>query len=519
MIRVLFLLGVLSLSVAGALRAQEMPVEYAFGEKYNDRYKYSNLMTFSEEASGNKVLVRGYYQGLILRPKGYLIERYNQDLELIDEFNYKFRDADFLDGFIANGQIYLLFLKYDQERLSYVYSVHHSPIGAYDFRVRNLQVIPSVYVEAPVDKNYYNRNFGSGFSTAILFDRDRRAFAISIHHKKRKDNHHRILVYNYALDILFDQDFSSEVEDKNYAFEALEMRPDFSAAFLVGKAYFKKRRFKAGERRFQYELLRIDGSGSATASYDIEGRYSEALNPIWKDGRLYCVGFYADRRDNRYNGLEYLEIAPENLRILKRKHHPFSQQFMFDKFGTEDEKVVKNLIFKDARFTEDGSLLFNAEEYFVTRSVEANPSGGRVQVERYHHNDIVSVKLNATGDLEWARNINKTEVTQGDGAYASYSSYSKGGDTYFFICTAADNPILLNNERLTFKQGLSRNRNVFLIRLDAGGKLSYEKIIDQSEARLPLMVSKPLVREDSDTLFFYAKRGRKKQLVAVHIQG
>ena len=46
-----------------------------------------------------------------------------------------------------------------------------------------------------------------------------------------------------------------------------------------------------------------------------------------------------------------------------------------------------------------------------------------------------------------------------------------------------------------------------------------EKIIDQEEARLPLMVSKPLVDEADDTLYFYAKRGSKKQMVAVRIQG
>ena len=42
-------------------------------------------------------------------------------------------------------------------------------------------------------------------------------------------------------------------------------------------------------------------------------------------------------------------------------------------------------------------------------------AGSRIKVRRYHYNDMVSVKLNESGDLAWARNINKTEVTQGDG--------------------------------------------------------------------------------------------------------
>ena len=119
--------------------------------------------------------------------------------------------------------------------------------------------------------------------------------------------------------------------------------------------------------------------------------------------------------------------------------------------------------------------------------------------------------------MVWARNINKSEVTQGDGAYASYSSCTKDGNTYFFICTAAENPQLLNDDRLIFKQGLSRNRNVFVIQLNSEGKMKYEKIIDASEARLPFMVSKPLMDPETDRMLFYAKRGSKKQLVNVAI--
>jgi hypothetical protein len=227
------------------------------------------------------------------------------------------------------------------------------------------------------------------------------------------------------------------------------------------------------------------------------------------------VGFYADRKDNRYNGIAYFDLNPSTLDIKSQKYNPFSQQFMDDKFGREDDKDIKNLVFKNVEVTPKEEIFFNAEEYFVTSGLEVTGAGQRVRIERYHHNDIVSVKLDPSGAMVWARNINKTEVTQGDGAYASYSSYCKDGTTYFFICTAAENPQLINNERLIFKQGLSRNRNVFLISLDTNGVMDYEKIIDQEEARLPLMVSKPLKDEKDNEMLFYAKRGNKKQLVKV----
>ena len=53
-------LFVLFLIVFGSmlLNAQKMPVSYDFGEKYHDRYRYSNLVAINEDDSGGYVLVR-----------------------------------------------------------------------------------------------------------------------------------------------------------------------------------------------------------------------------------------------------------------------------------------------------------------------------------------------------------------------------------------------------------------------------------------------------------------------------
>ena len=325
-------------------------------------------------------------------------------------------------------------------------------------------------------------------------------------------------MFDTALNKKFEYDFSDEIEEKNYAFENVTFSADLQTAYIVGKAYFKKRRFSVDERKFQYELIKVSQYGNKTQSFVDPGKYPEALYPVFVKNKLVCVGFYADRKDNRYNGIAYFDVDPNTLDIRSQKYNPFSQQFMDDKFGREEDKDIKNLVFKGVEITDEQEIFFNAEEYFVTTGLETTGAGQRIKIERYHRNDIVSVKLDANGSMEWARNINKTEVTQGDGAYASYSAYCKDGNTYFFICTAAENPQLINNERLIFKQGFSRNRNVFMISLDENGVMDYEKIIDQEEARLPLMVSMPLKDESDDKMLFYAKRGSRKQLVKVNFK-
>ncbi|AEM70481.1 hypothetical protein Murru_1440 [Allomuricauda ruestringensis DSM 13258] len=498
-----------------AVNAQKMPVSYDFGEKYRDRHRYSNLVTLEEDDSGGYVLVRAYYQGLVLKPKGYLIEKYNSELELVSEYNYKLKGLDFVDGFLKNGQLNLLFLNYNPNKGEYEYWVHTSPIIDFNFKPKKLLSIASEEVKDPVGKNYYNRDFAKGFTTAILFNEDKSGFVISTHHKRGKSNKHMIHLFDTALNKKFEYDFSNEIEEKNYAFENVAISRDMQTAYIVGKAYYKKRRFRVDERKYHYELISVSQNDSKTQPFVDPGKYPEGLYPIITKNRLVCVGFYSDRRDNRYNGIAYFDVDPGTLDIQVQKYNPFSQQFMDDKFGRAGDHDIKNLVFKGVEITDDQDILFNAEEYFVTSGLEVTGAGQRVKIERYHYNDIVSVKLGANGDMKWARNINKTEVTQGDGAYASYSSYCKNGKTYFFICTSSEHPQLINNERLIFKQGFSRNRNVFLISLDENGVMDYEKIIDQQEARLPLMVSKPLKDEEEGKMLFYAKQGSRKQLVKV----
>ena len=501
--------------VATSAFGQKMPISYEFGEKFNDRHKYSNLVTISEDGDGGYLLVRSYFQGLILRPRGYLIERYDADLNLVSEYNYKFNGMQFVDAFFKNGVLNLLFFNYDFEREQYEYWVHQSSVVNFDFKPKRILSMKSQVVEGAFGKNYYNRNFKKGFSTILLFDKEKNGFLISTHHKRGKENKHTLHLFDADVNKRWEHDFSTEVEEKNYAFEQLALSSDLSEVYLVGKAYFKKKRFEATERKFQYELIKVSPYISKTQEFLEPGKFPEALYPILNEGKLMCVGFYADRKDNRYNGLAYYEVNPTSLGIQHKKYHPFTAEFMNDKFGRDDNKVVKNLVFKGVDVTTDNAIVFNAEEYFVTESIQSTGAGQRMRVERFHHNDIVSAKLQANGDLAWVRNINKLEVTQGDGAYASYSSFCNNGKTYFFICTASENPQKLGNERLVFKQGLGRNRNIFTISLDENGQVDYEKIIDGKDARLPLMVSKPLIDKEEGQLLFYAKHGNKKQLVEV----
>jgi len=446
-----------------------------------------------------------------LRPKGHFIELYDADLNLVEDYNNKYAGQYMVDGFIKNGQLYLLELKYDDTKFAYEYVVHHSPIGEFNFTERTLLSIPSKEVANPLAVNKYNRKFGNGFSTAVHFNKRKTAFGITVQHRQGKKEKYSMYVFGTDLKKQIEHDFTAQSQEKNYAFENIEVSKDLKTVYFMGKAYFKKKRFEAKDRKFQYELVRVTNQGHKIQEFADAGRYPESLKPILLGNDLVVLGFYADRKDNRYNGLVHFKLNPQSLSISSKKYNPFSSQFMEDKFGREVNAQIKNLIFKEIHITPKNNIIFSAEEYFVTSGKE---SGTGREVDKFHYNDIVCAKLTANGEMQWARNINKTEVTQGDASYASYSMYGLEEDMYFFI-NSGENPQKLSKERIMFKQGYSRNPNLFVIKMDASGNLSHKKLIDDKEIRLPIMVSRPLLDSSNDKLLFYAKRGTKKQLIRV----
>jgi len=487
------LLPLLFLAVFSIAKAQDLPLSYTLGENNSDRYKYSTVLSINNDEKEQTILVRTYYGGMPLRPKGHFIEVYDTKMNLIEDYNYRYAGPNMVEGFVRNGQIYLLELKYNMDSFAYEYIVHQSPIHEFNFTERSILSIPSKEVLNPLAVNKYNRKFGNGFSTATHFNDDQSAFAITVHHREGKKEKYHMYLYGTDLRKHLSYDFTSEIEEKNYAFENIEVSKDMKTVYFMGKAFFKKKRFGATERRYQYELVRVTENGHTAQEFADAGRYPEALKP----------------------GLVHYKLDTKSLAVRSSKYNAFSDQFMIDKFGREVDTEIKNLIFKDVHITPNNDIIFSAEEYFITKGKDIGDGNTR-EFNKYHYNDIVCARLNSNGEMLWARNINKTEVTKGDEAYASYTAYGDDNDMYFFI-NSGEHPQEISKNRIMFRQGYSKNPNMFVIRLDGAGNLKYQKLIDDKETRLPIMVSRPLIHKEDNYLLFYAKRGSKKQMIKVQL--
>ena len=140
------------------------------------------------------------------------------------------------------------------------------------------------------------------------------------------------------------------------------------------------------------------------------------------------------------------------------------------------------------------------------------PNGGGYWRTIYHYDDIVSARINPSGEIIWARNINKRQSTSGDDSYISYTSTAVNNDAYFFINTG-EKVKKLRNDRIQFGQTSTKKSNLNIIRVNQNGDFDYQEILDDKDNEVPFMVSNGVLSGDS--AFFIGRKGKKKQLLKV----
>ena len=196
---------------------------------------------------------------------------------------------------------------------------------------------------------------------------------------------------------------------------------------------------------------------------------------------------------------------------------PFSEEFIKDKYGKVKDKELKNLRFSSAFITENGDIVLNAEEFYVTVHTHSSQNGSYTKTV-YHFNDIVSVKMSQDGELLWARNINKRQATSGAVMeYLSFSSTVMGDDTYLFI-NCSDKIRKISNDRIEFKQGNMKKANLYAIKIDKDGNYSFKNIVDDKDSDVSYFVKQGILTAlDGSEMVFIGRKKSKKQFLKLNI--
>ncbi|HSD09312.1 hypothetical protein [Flavobacterium sp.] len=542
------------LTISYSTFAQSIPFKIQKSELFKDEYKNSTIVFTKENNDGGILIVRSFSGSSFSSSEGFYIENYNSNLVQTKKFEFDMKHPKNQKFNVVLGicsfenEIQIIEIYYDSNQKLYICQ---SNCIDEDFKITKKELFKLTNEE--IEKNgsftlestFYNRmdevwtndnsgmfdgetdNFSvvnnqslmskKGKSEIIMtVNEANNAFAIAIDYNVRNAEYLKLYLFDNKLNKKIETEFSRDnIQDQKYVFQNLQVDPNGSSIYLLGKTYTDSQKKKNVGGKYLFELTKISSENQKSQFIDTKENFISSLKSIFHNNQLICIGFYSEINDSRYKGISCFKLDTNSLEILQEKHNPFSQQFMIDKYGEAKDKELKFLTFKNCFFTANNDLILNAQEEYSETSLlnRSNSMNGISNNQTIHHrDDIVSAKLSIEGDLIWARNINKKQRFHFavDKNYASYTTTINGDISYYFINT--DEKIKeLKNDRIEFKGSDKSNLN--LIRINNNGDFEYEKILDDEENEVPFMVANGI--SVGNSVFFLGKKGTTKQLLKV----
>ncbi len=257
--------------------------------------------------------------------------------------------------------------------------------------------------------------------------------------------------FNYRV---FDKDFKiiwkSEIElpykDKNFLISDFFLDNNANV-FMLAKVFPE---LEKGEKRDKSQpnsnkvILSYDHKSSTLKEYVLkvgDSKFPTDMSYFIEGGKLKVCGFYSENvRTYSAAGVFYLAIDLDSKQVQESTFQPFTKEFIAKYVGDRKANKIDGLSNFDIKtIIKDGSggFSFIAEYYqFIQRCSTHN--GVTTCTYHYYYNDLIVVKVDNKGLIEWTEKISKAQHSVNDGGY--YSSYIAGLNNGKLYIIFNDNP-------------------------------------------------------------------------------
>lgn len=502
----------------GQCQQIQTPIDIKISETFKDNKKFTNLAFSVPDGEGGVFIGRNYN-------KGCYIEHYNNDLELMDEYEMEVdnKRSEILNAFVSNEKLMVVesFRNRDAQEIQFI--VHKTGFDKFSFNSETLFIIPIKEVEGNLLENIWSKTVFSGNTSdedyigkmIVSKNRNYVVFYQDILNQERET--HKIFVFNGQLEKQYEHSFQEEIKDRKFLLQNVDINDQDGTVYLLGKNISKEAKKKEEGGKYYYELYRITANSKNNISFDSDDKFAASLTTIVGEKKLYCAGFYSDRNDHRYKGVVQFNINPETLQINSSKFSPFSEQFILDKYGKEKDKELRNVVFRESHIDEDENLYLAGEEFYY-RVHTSYGNGVAIRYIVYYYFDILATKLDPSGDLLWSRNINKSQTSSDViSPYQSYTSNYYDGKLFFLI-NGDDDIKKMRNDRIRFPSARVKKMNLYAIEIESDGEFNYANILPEDDADVAFGVAEGILINNGKQIILQGRRRSKKQLAKLEFE-
>ncbi|WP_111309462.1 hypothetical protein [Confluentibacter sediminis] len=347
----------------------------------------------------------------------------------------------------------------------------------YEFNINDATHKKTELFKTNVENNQKIFSGANKRQTAFAMSPNGQYFTILTDDIKKNASSYTVHVYNSKdLVLLYEKKYQENTEK---FYEPNDVYIDDSATvYTLGKLFLEGRsEKKENKNNYNFILNKLTQTSINTLSLNFnDNTHIRSLVISGQEDKIRLLGFYSQKNVSNIKGLILFDVNAELMEILQTKSHNLPEKVYNDLYSTavadkKKDKELSNFYVDHVLKDSFGNTYLLAEEYFVTSVyVSMGMNGGYWQTV-YHYDDVLAIKLNKEGELEWGRSIFKRATAP------SYNAFIKDEQLHV-VLNSGKNLIEKEDGRVKVSKGLFESSSLYDIVYNSEGDVSYDKIQD-----------------------------------------
>ncbi len=407
-------------------------------QAFKEKEKTDYILSFNKSESGKTVLLRGTKRKLILDVFGADFSKSHTKSIKREKKKEWYIGALFYDDYL---KFFTVYKPKKRERVLYCHTLNLN-----DF----------TYEKKELFKKELEKGGSLFYSikkkeTNVAISPNHKYFVIATNNSTKKINSSTVYVYDTEdLSLVYTKSYQTHEENK-YTHNSISI-DDNATVYSLGKINTKSfvgtysssnkeqrekslKKKKNSKSKYEFVLNQIDEYSVKDMSIELDSIYVRSLTISKVKDKLNLFGFYSEKHKGRIKGGCSFVIDKESFSIVRKKRDQLPLEVFEGLYGNKraakkkkKAKELKNFYIDYVLEDEEGATYVLAEEFYITSVYVATTTGGYWR-DVPHYDDILIVKFNKTGDLEWGRGIYKKDGTP------SYNAFLKSNKLHVVLNT------------------------------------------------------------------------------------
>lgn len=459
--------------------------------EYKDKVKSTDILAIHTSNEGLTGIVRS-------SKKHILFDVFNTSLEKVFSHVVDSHKKERYVGDLFYG---------DEIKFFTVYTPKHNirEVNCHVFNLKTKSYKKVKVFEVTVAKSKFLFPSKDNRQTSFAISPDGNYIAISTDNIKKNINSYTIRLLKASnLEIVFQKSYQ---EHKERFLEPNDLSVDDNGTvFALGKLFIKgKKQKKKGDANYEFVLNKVTKDSNDELKVSLDEEHIKSLTISNVDNKLHLLGFYSEKNVSRIKGGCNFIIDKENFAVSSKRTYKLPTEVYEDLYGyrkanKKKKKELSSFYIDYVISDTNGNTYILAEEFYITQQYVSTGMNGGYWTTTYHYDDILILKFNAQGELDWGRSIFKRATSP------SYNAFLKN-DELHVVLNSGKNLTEKKDGRTKASKGWFESSALYDFVYSSNGDVSYDKIQNNKGKTFYL----PYYGTFSNNKFIMMSSARKKK--------